>query len=171
MKRAVILIMSMVLSPALKAEECAYQNTTQAEIERIIIDRADRYEVDRDLIWSIVDVESDFHPCIVSSAGAMGLMQLMPETAAEEGVSDAFDPAQNIDAGTRRLARYVKKYETLQFALAAYNAGEGAVRRYRMTPPYDQTKRYIRKVVKAYELRKGQRTNWLVWSAEQNRTE
>jgi soluble lytic murein transglycosylase-like protein len=148
------------------AEECPYKGTTRPEIGAIIRERAEHYQVDPDLIWALVEVESYYDPCTVSEAGAMGLMQLMPGTAEKEGVTDPFNPQQNIDAGTRIISRHLKKYELLQYALAAYNAGEGAVLRYRRIPPYDQTKRYIRKIVKAYETRKGTRSEWLVWSKE-----
>jgi soluble lytic murein transglycosylase-like protein len=148
-------------------EACPYMDISREEIAEIIENRARHYEVDPDLIWAMVEVESYFDPCIVSDMGAMGLMQLMPETARQQGVKDPFDPNQSIDAGIRLMAGYLKKYDLLQYALAAYNAGEGAVRRYRRIPPYHQTKHYIRKVVKAYELKKGQRTDWLVWSRKE----
>jgi soluble lytic murein transglycosylase-like protein len=106
-----------------------------------------RYGVDEKLVRSVIRAESDFNPRCVSRAGAMGLMQLMPENCREYGVRDAFDPGQNIDGGVRQLKQMIDKFGTLDLALAAYNAGPGAVQRYGGIPPYRETQAYVRKVL------------------------
>lgn len=107
--------------------------------------------VDPKLVKSVMLVESGFNPAAISRKGARGLMQLMPQTAAEHGVSDVHDPRQNISAGTRHLSRLLSYYGgDLVKALAAYNAGEAAVDRYDGVPPYDETRLYVRKTLAAY---------------------
>jgi len=107
--------------------------------------------VDPKLVKSVMLVESGFDPAAISRKGARGLMQLMPETAAEHGVSDVHDPRQNIAAGTRHLSRLLSYYGgNLVKSLAAYNAGEAAVDRYDGVPPYGETQLYVRKTLAAY---------------------
>jgi hypothetical protein len=104
---------------------------------------ADKYGLPRQLVRSVMAAESGFQPLAVSPKGAIGLMQLMPGTAAQLGV-DPFDPAQNVDAGTRYLRELLEKYNGgLRHALAAYNAGPGAVDKYNGVPPYRETVNYI----------------------------
>jgi soluble lytic murein transglycosylase-like protein len=91
--------------------------------------------------------ESAFRPNVVSHKGAQGLMQLIPATAERFGVSDAFDPSQNIDGGARYLAWLLKRFDgDIQLAAAGYNAGEGAVDRFKGVPPYEETQRYVERV-------------------------
>ncbi len=109
-----------------------------------------QYVLDEALVFAIIRVESDFDPHAVSPAGARGLMQLMPATAEEMGVSSIFDSAQNIAGGTQYLARMLELFDNdLRLALAAYNAGPGTIRQYGGVPPFRETQNYIR-LVKQY---------------------
>lgn len=108
---------------------------------------AGKYGLDPDLLSAVIQAESGGNPRAVSKAGAMGLMQLMPATVNESGISDPFDPAQNIDAGSRKLSDLLNEYGgNVDLALAAYNAGSGAVKRYGGVPPYKETLNYIRRI-------------------------
>jgi len=114
-----------------------------------LIDRAARkYGIDPALIAAVAHAESGFNPRAGSNAGAKGVMQLMDATARGLGVSDSFDPAQNIDGGAKFLAGLLKQYNgNTSLALAAYNAGPGAVQKYGGIPPYEETQRYVPKVL------------------------
>jgi len=126
------------------------------DVRALAIATARRHGVDPNLVLAVVAVESGFQPDAVSHKGAQGLMQLMPATARELGVTDALDPAQNLDGGTRYLRMLVAQYGgDLGKALAAYNAGPGAVKRHRGVPPYRETHHYIDKVLKRYERARG----------------
>lgn len=109
-----------------------------------------RYEVDPELVQAIVSVESAYDPLAVSPKGAMGLMQLMPETAARYGVSNPFNPRENVAGGIRYLQDLLHRFENLRHALAAYNAGEMAIVRYRGIPPYRETQNYVKRVIERY---------------------
>ena len=127
----------------------------QAPFGELIRKAAAKYEVDADLVFSVVAAESNFNPKAVSRRNAHGLMQLLPETARRMGVRDIYDPAQNIDGGTRYLRDLLKLYDgDLALTLAAYNAGPGAVERYGRIPPYNETIQYVRAIRKTYALRK-----------------
>ncbi|HNV69714.1 MAG TPA: lytic transglycosylase domain-containing protein [Candidatus Ozemobacteraceae bacterium] len=114
-----------------------------------LIDKYARlHNLDPKLVRRLIEVESDFDPACISSKGAMGLMQLMPETAQELGVENPFDPEQNISGGTRYLAQMLEREGgNLARALAAYNAGPTTVRDYNGIPPYPETRNYIRKIL------------------------
>jgi soluble lytic murein transglycosylase-like protein len=110
---------------------------------------ADKYGLPRNVVRSVMAAESAFEPRAVSPKGAVGLMQLMPSTAQELG-ADPHDPAQNVDAGVRHLCNLLIKYDYhLWVALAAYNAGSGAVDRYNGVPPYRETVDYINRISKS----------------------
>jgi soluble lytic murein transglycosylase-like protein len=122
-------------------------------VERI----ARQNQVSPQLIHSVIQAESNYQPMAVSSKGAQGLMQLIPSTARRFGVSDVFDPVENIQGGARYLKYLLELYkgdDTL--ALAAYNAGEGAVARYRGMPPYPETRNYVKQVRKRLETEAAQ---------------
>lgn len=113
---------------------------------------ARRHGLDPALVLAVVAVESGFQPGAVSPKGAQGLMQLMPATARELGVSDAFDAEQNLDGGARYLRALLEQHRgDLRLALAAYNAGPGAVKRHGGVPPYPETRRYVEKVLRRYD--------------------
>jgi soluble lytic murein transglycosylase-like protein len=131
------------------------QPLQQAPFGELIESAARKYAVDADLVFSVIVAESNFNPRAVSRRGARGLMQLLPSTAARLGVRDIFDPAQNIDGGTRYLRDLLALYRgDLVLTLAAYNAGPGAVQRYGRVPPYNETISYVRAIRKTYALRK-----------------
>ena len=118
---------------------------------------AKRYNVDADLITSVIAVESNFDPKAVSRKNARGLMQLLPETAAQLGVKNIDDPAENIDAGTRYLRDLLQKYNNdVALALAAYNAGPEKVQLYGRVPPFAETISYVKRVKRGYEKSKSQ---------------
>ena len=107
--------------------------------------------VDPALLAAVASAESDFTPTAVSHAGAEGLMQLMPGTAAGLGVTDSFDPEQAVDGAARLLAGHLQTFGSIELALAAYNAGGGAVSRFGGIPPYAETQAYVPKVMATYE--------------------
>jgi hypothetical protein len=125
--------------PAVPARAPAYED--------LIAQAAAEHDVDPALVRAVIKVESSYRPDARSQKGAMGLMQLMPATAREYGVEDAYDPGENIDAGVRHLRSLLDRFD-VPLAIAAYNAGEGAVRRHKGVPPYKETREYVRKVLR-----------------------
>ncbi len=122
--------------------------SSQAPSYDEIIDRASAtHGVPADLVHAVIQVESGFDERAVSRTGAIGLMQLMPETARQFNVDNPYDPRQNIDGGVRYLKTLLDRFP-LKLALAAYNAGEGAVRRFRGIPPYAETRGYVARILK-----------------------
>jgi soluble lytic murein transglycosylase-like protein len=113
---------------------------------------AKRHGLDPALVLAVANVESGLRPSAVSPKGARGLMQLMPPTARDMGVTDVFDPLQNLEGGTRYLRELLSRYDgDLKRALAAYNAGPGAVDKYKGVPPYRETLAYVRRVLEKYQ--------------------
>jgi soluble lytic murein transglycosylase-like protein len=117
-----------------------------ARFRETIAAAAATYGVDPDLVRAVIEVESSYEPRAVSAKGAMGLMQLMPATARQYGLTDPFDPSANIDAGTRHLKTLLDRYD-VSLALAAYNAGEATVARFGGVPPYRETRDYVGRVM------------------------
>jgi soluble lytic murein transglycosylase-like protein len=111
--------------------------------------------IDPDLILSVIRAESGFNPSAVSRRGAQGLMQLMPKTAAQLGVQNVLDPANNVEGGTRYLGQLLVRYHyNLSLALAAYNAGPERVEQYRGVPPYRETRVYVSKIIQDFNRKK-----------------
>jgi hypothetical protein len=118
-----------------------------SEFDAIIADHAQANGLSPVLVRAVIEAESAFNPRAVSSVGAMGLMQLMPGTAKDLGVSDPFDPVENIRGGTSYLRQLLDRFDgDVRLALAAYNAGPGAVERYDGVPPYRETRGYVAKI-------------------------
>jgi len=125
------------------------------DIPTLLHQAGSRHNIDVELLASVVHAESDFNSHAVSRAGARGLMQLMPGTAAELGVGDAFAPDENIAGGAAYLDALLTRYhDDLALALAAYNAGPAAVDRYRGIPPYRETRAYVARVMNEFKRRK-----------------
>jgi len=117
-------------------------------LETVIYSMAQKYGVDPTLIQQVVKAESGFNSNATSQAGAVGLMQLMPGTAASYGVQNAYDATQNLDGGTHFLKDLLDRFQgNIQLSLAAYNAGPGAVEKYQGVPPYKETQAYVQKIM------------------------
>jgi soluble lytic murein transglycosylase-like protein len=118
--------------------------------DNLIRQAALAHNVDHGLVKAIIHTESGFNPRARSKPGAQGLMQLMPATASMYQVIDAFDPSQNISAGTKHIKYLINRYNNLELALAAYNAGEGNVKKYGGIPPFAETRDYVKRVISRY---------------------
>lgn len=124
---------------------------SERELEPMINRFSRQHQLHPALIRAVIKAESDFDPTAVSRAGAIGLMQLMPQTAVRLEVQDLYDPEDNIGGGTKYLRQLLDRFRgNLPLALAAYNAGEHVVDRYRSLPPIDETRQYVRKVLRYY---------------------
>jgi soluble lytic murein transglycosylase-like protein len=120
-------------------------------VEKLVREAADRHRMDPALVRAVIETESNWNPRAYSRKGAGGLMQLIPTTAQRYGAYDLFNPQQNIDAGVQHLKRLLERYNgNLDLALAAYNAGEGAVDKAQGIPPFRETRNYVQKVQNAY---------------------
>lgn len=123
----------------------------RTKFDRLIDEAAKHFDVDAALVSAVIKAESDYNPREVSNKGARGLMQLMPSTAERFGVTNSFDPAANIYAGTRYLQWLLKTFEgNADLAVAAYNAGEGNVWKYNGVPPFRETLTYIKRIAKNF---------------------
>jgi soluble lytic murein transglycosylase-like protein len=121
----------------------------QSEIAELARESAEKEGLTPDLLHAIIGKESSFRPCAVSPKGAVGLMQLMPATSQQLGVTDPFDPKQNVAAGSKLLRSLLNRYgEDLSLALGAYNAGPGQVDRYQGLPPFVETMDYVRDILR-----------------------
>ncbi len=130
-------------------------NIKAKKFEKTINQYSRQYKVDRNLVKSVITAESCFKVKALSRAGAQGLMQLIPATAERFGVKDSYNSEQNIRAGTKYLKFLLERYEgNLKKSIAGYNAGEGAVDKYKGIPPYKETQQYVKNVLKIYGLLK-----------------
>ncbi len=129
----------------------------QRKFDPTIRSVAKMYKLPHTLLHAVITAESSYNPNAISRAGAVGLMQLMPATAKQYGVSNRRDPKQNIYGGSRYLRYLLKLFKNdLTLALAAYNAGEGTVKKYgNKIPPYKETRNYVKKVIKYYKKYRG----------------
>jgi soluble lytic murein transglycosylase-like protein len=145
----------LVLAPPLTVARMLAIDARRARFAMLIDDVAQAHDLDPDLLCAVVQVESGFDPSAVSPRGAIGLMQLMPATAASLGLADAsrllHEPEINLHMGALYLSQQLRRFGALDLAMAAYNAGEGAVMRYGGNfPPYPETRAYVRDVLALY---------------------
>ncbi|HLH00943.1 MAG TPA: lytic transglycosylase domain-containing protein [Bryobacteraceae bacterium] len=143
------LVRRIVVSPPPGAP-AGSKPSTDPTVLAVIDDTAQKLEVSPELVHSVIEVESNYNPYAISPKGAEGLMQLMPATARRFGVTNPFDPRQNIEAGVRYLKFLKETFQDDRLAIAAYNAGEKAVARYGGVPPYPETVDYVAKVGQKY---------------------
>jgi soluble lytic murein transglycosylase-like protein len=135
---------------AVRATNPLVNTARSARFDASIDEHARRQGVSPDLVRAVIQVESAFNPTAVSPKGAMGLMQLMPATAVELGVSNPFEPDQNIRGGVTYLKRLLDRYDhKVELALAAYNAGMGNVEKYGDVPPFKETRSYVKRITEA----------------------
>lgn len=138
------------VKPATPAGKDAVLRNREA-VDQLVEAMSRKHEVDPLLVRSVIAVESNFDPYAVSPKGAQGLMQLVPETARRFGVRNSFDVRQNIEAGVRYLKFLQETFQDDRLALAAYNAGEGAVVKHQWIPPYRETQDYVNRVAEKYK--------------------
>ena len=127
------------------------QTVAGTELERAVSRAAKQHRLHPALLFAVMKAESSFNPIVVSKAGAVGLMQLVPETAMRHGVQNLYDTNENVAGGARHLRYLLDRFHgNTRLALAAYNAGEGKVDRYKQIPPYKETRHYVQKVLSYY---------------------
>lgn len=138
--------------PRAYAKAFTHLKQNKAKYKEIIAEAASKHHIDEKLLHAVIQTESAYHAQAVSSAGAVGLMQLMPATAKRYGVANRTDPVENINGGTRYLKDLLKMFNSnLSLAVAAYNAGENAVKKYNNSiPPYPETRNYVKQVLALY---------------------
>ncbi len=141
--------------PASHAELQTGNASHPVDLNEVVNAASGTYRLDPDLVNSVIRAESGFNVRAVSPKGAQGLMQLMPQTASELGVQNAFDPRANVEGGTRYLRELLERYDfDLIKALAAYNAGPQRVEQYGGVPPYYETKAYVARIVRDFNKKK-----------------
>ena len=130
---------------------------SRSEIDDLIAKYSDKNGLDEDFVKAVINQESGFNPNATSKCGAMGLMQLMPSTAEGLGVKNAYDAEQNIKGGTKYLKGLMDRFgNDKSLALAAYNAGPNAVKKYGGIPPYAETQNYVKSILNKYDKMKGE---------------
>ena len=127
-----------------------YNAVANTSFDRLIDQVAWRYQLRPSFVHAVIKTESNYNPAAVSRKGALGLMQLIPQTARRFGVNNVFDPAENVEGGVRYLRHLLDLYDDPKLTLAAYNAGEGAVDRFGGVPPYSETRQFLRRVDRFY---------------------
>ncbi len=138
--------------PKTYKRDLKFMSANKIKYSDLIAKAAAKHQMDPKLLHAVIQAESAYNPSAVSSAGAVGLMQLMPDTARRYGVTDRRDPVQNVDGGTRYLKDLLAMFNSnLRLAVAGYNAGEGAVMKYNYSvPPYRETQNYVKHVLSLY---------------------
>lgn len=122
-------------------------NVSRTQLEALADSTAAEFGIDQNLFRALIKWESSWNPNTISSAGAQGLTQLMPQTARYLGVADPFDPKQNLRGGAKYLKEQLDRFGSVELALAAYNAGPGAVKKHGGVPPYQETQTYLRRIL------------------------
>jgi soluble lytic murein transglycosylase-like protein len=141
--------------PAAVASQTPAKAAQNVDLDQVVREASSKNRLDPDFVASVIRAESNFKTHAVSKKGAQGLMQLMPATAAQLGVADAFDPRANVEAGTAHLSALLDLYNNDPIrALAAYNAGAHRVKQYHGVPPYRETRDYINKIVRDFNAKK-----------------
>jgi soluble lytic murein transglycosylase-like protein len=135
-----------------KNGQVSINSLVNGSYDDLILTASGRYNIDAHLIRAVIKAESDFNSNARSHKGAMGLMQLMPETARLHNVSDAYDPGENVEGGVRHLRMLLDRYQgDVELSLAAYNAGSAAVEKHGGIPPFVETRDYVRRVLRFYD--------------------
>ena len=149
----IVALQAQTLSVPVVASSAMGASHTAAgtELERAVTRAARQHRLHPALLFAVMKAESSFNPIVVSKAGAVGLMQLIPETAMRHGVQNLYDTNENVAGGARHLRYLLDRFHgNTRLALAAYNAGEGKVDRYKQIPPYKETRHYVQKVLSYY---------------------
>ncbi|NSW76560.1 MAG: lytic transglycosylase domain-containing protein [Candidatus Atribacteria bacterium] len=133
--------------PSSERDTASLDDSSQESFENLVEEYARKYEMDPKLVKRLIQVESGFDAEAISPKGAMGLMQLMPETCNDLGVENPFDARENLEGGLRYLKGLIERFRDVKLALAAYNAGPGRVREYGGVPPFPETQQFVKKVL------------------------
>jgi soluble lytic murein transglycosylase-like protein len=161
----------LTLPATLRSKPASLPKTSGGDLNQVVNSASAAYHLDPDLVNSVIHAESGFKSHAISPKGARGLMQLMPSTASELGVNDAFDPQDNVGGGSRYLRELLERYNfDLVKALAAYNAGPGRVEQYNGVPPFHETHAYVARIVHDYNRKKIAQERAAARSQKQNRT-
>ena len=167
---ALFLVLLPIFFFSLMSQNAQAELKSSQSYDGIIQTLSGKYGVDSSLVHSIIQAESNYDSRAVSPKGACGLMQLMPETAKQYGVKDPFDPRENIEGGIKLLKDLIKAYDgDTELVLAAYNAGQDAIKKYGGIPPYSETREYIKRVKTEYKKSSVSRTKIYVFYDEKGK--